>query len=122
MKGAEVFNFKFFCLMLITLFILNCTYTILEHRYNESIEIIKEQTESIDVVYPPPVIIEPVKPMPQPPPIRPGPPIKPDPIIEDPIKEVTQPIKEDSFKKRLIDKRKDSNLIEDRNSLKRKRN
>jgi hypothetical protein len=106
MKGAEMFHFKFFCLISITTLLLNCTYTILEHRSLESIENIKELPERMDIVYITP-----------PEPIKPGPPFKPDPTISEPIKEITQPDKEDSFKKRPFDKRNSSNVIESRNSL-----
>ena len=114
-------NINFSWLILIAICLSNCTYTILKHRSNELVEIVGEQLEIMNDEYTPPIIIEPVIISPTPPkiPIKPGPPIKPDPIINEPIKEITQPDTENSSNKRNFDKRKSSDKTKWKNSIKR---
>lgn len=114
-----MFNTKSACLMLMTLLLVNCTYTILENRHKE-LSIIEEQSETVHGVYNPVVIIQPTRPPERP--VRPNPPIKPDPVINEPIKEIIQPGKEDLNKKRDFDKRQSTDMIKDRNPLKREKN
>jgi hypothetical protein len=122
MKGAKMFYIKLFCLILVTLFLINCTYTILENRHNKSCDIIEEQPETVNVVYNPVVIIQPIKPGPRPPktPIPPYHPVEPGPVINEPIKETIQPNKENPNKKRDFDKRISTDMKKGRNTSKTK--
>jgi len=103
-----MFRIKFFSLMLTTILISNCTYIIYEHGCKESIEIVEEQPKHIDVIHYPPVIIDPIQPIAEPP-VIPGP-------IKRPTKPVTKPNEKDSFDKRDFDKRDTSHFKEHRNS------